>query len=74
MTTVTTKSGVLVTLTQDAFLSGTNDAPYYEAHGVDADGYDYKVTWDCVDNYMELEDESDCCDWENYSVSLVGQI
>ena len=67
---ITLANGVTISLTQQAYLSGTNDAPRYEARAVDADGNEYTVTWTPYENFMELEDESDCCDWDDYEVTM----
>lgn len=66
---VTLADGVTISLTQQAYLSGTNEAPIYTARAVDAEGNEYTVTWRPFDNFMELEDESDCCDWDVYEVT-----
>lgn len=59
----------IVHLTQQAYLAGTKDQPVYRANGVDDEGNDYRVTWTPYDNFMEFDDESDCCDWDKYTVS-----
>lgn len=53
------------TLTQEAYMAGTHDAPHFEAHAVDADGNEYMVQWDVRDNWREMDDQSDMCDWDN---------
>ena len=69
--TVTTDGGVDVFLTQQAFITGNGTTDWYQAHGVDADGNDYRVTWDCVDGYMEMDDESNCADWDKYEIEAI---
>ena len=67
MTTVNYE-GKDYTLTQEAYMAGTHDQPHYEAHAVDADGNEYMVQWDVVDNWQEIAetgDQSDMCDWDN---------
>ena len=38
---------------------------WFEAHGQDADGNDYKITWPVTDHEAEAES---CCDWERYAI------
>lgn len=66
--TITMDDGKLVYLTQQAYLAGTNEDPRYQASAVDADGNDYQVAWTPYENFMEFEDESDCCDWDKFEV------
>ncbi|WP_019156825.1 hypothetical protein [Robertmurraya massiliosenegalensis] len=56
--------GKVIRLTQNAYLDGTHENPYYSANGIDAEGNEYEITWDVVENWKELEDESECCDWD----------
>ena len=53
------------TLTQEAYMAGTHDQPQFEAHAVDGDGNEYMVQWDVRDNWREMDDQSDMCDWSN---------
>jgi len=49
----------------------------YKAHAVDADGIEYMVLWDLRVGraaYMAMEDESDACDWRDYSVTVIGSV
>lgn len=59
--------GVKYWLTQDAYLTGQIEAPYYEAAAIDKAGARYMVYWDILPeidiNY--IEDEHECCDWDN---------
>lgn len=66
--TIKMDGGKLVFLTQQAYLAGTNENPRYQAAAIDADGNDYQVTWTPYENFMEFEDESDCCDWDKFEV------
>lgn len=44
--------------------------PVYACKAIDKDGNEFMVEWDPVENFMELEDESQCCDWNKpYNVS-----
>jgi len=40
---------------------------FYEALAVDADGYEYLVKWDIVNE--NCSDESDACNWEIFKVT-----
>lgn len=54
------------TLQQDAYIDGVaGDTPVYKAMALDDEGNEYEVTWEVVDHWEELEDESEMCDWEN---------
>lgn len=55
-----------VALTQQAYIDGNADErPVYKANGIDPEGEEYEVTWDVVDNWEEIEDEEEMCDWDN---------
>lgn len=62
-------NGKIIHITQDAYLAGTNTEPVYQAAAKSDDGDDYRVTWVPVDNFMDLEDESECCDWDDFVIS-----
>ena len=54
------------TLTQQAYIDGPADGtPVYKATAVDQEGNEYEVEWEVRENWEEIEDESDMCDWEN---------
>lgn len=54
------------TLTQDAYIDGSADeTPYYRAMAEDAEGNEYEVFWDVLENWKEIEDEQEMCDWDN---------
>lgn len=56
------------TLTQEAYITGNNENPYYEAAAVDENGEKYMVIWYILDNYNpEDGDEGEACDWESPS-------
>lgn len=65
--------GKEITLTQEAYLTGTQEAPYYEATGTDQEGNEVTVKWEIKPQWLsedgtlngELEDESDACDWDS---------
>ncbi|MDW0113751.1 hypothetical protein QT711_11185 [Sporosarcina saromensis] len=68
-----TFEGIEYTLTQEAYLTGTHESPYYEATGIEADGNEVTVTWKIKEHWLNddgelnglLEDESEACDWDN---------
>lgn len=67
-------NGRTIHLTQQAYLAGSNERPLYQANASDEDGNEYLVTWMPYDNYQDLMrdgDESDCCDWDDYSVTEI---
>lgn len=53
---------------QEAYLAGTHENPVYQAMAEDVVGNQYRVVWYPYDNFMDFEDESDCCDWDVYNV------
>lgn len=59
--------GKEIFLTQGPYIDGTHESPYYRAHAIDLEGNEYKVTWDVVEGYEQLEDAADHCDWDNPS-------
>lgn len=60
--------GKTIELMQDPYIDGMPDErPIYKAHGKDEDGNEYVITWDVVDGYEEIEDESEMCDWNKPS-------
>lgn len=63
-----THNGMILALVQQPYLDGTHEAPVYRAHAKGADDNDYIVTWQVKDGWQSTEDESDCCDWSEYSV------
>jgi len=51
-------------LTQNAYVTGSLEAPYYTAHALDKDGNEYEVRWKIIcDDFDNLEDESNACNW-----------
>ena len=61
-----TFEGYEYTLTQEPYIDGVSgETPYYTATAVDADGEQHQVIWDVVDEWGEIEDESDMvADWD----------
>lgn len=62
--------GCRLALAQQAECSNgpDRDNMTYEARAIDADGNEYRVSWDCLEGWFEMEDESDRCDWSKYEV------
>ena len=54
------------TLTQEAYIAGTNENKYYEAAAIDENGNKYIVVWNILDNYNpeDGDDEGWAGDWE----------
>ncbi len=51
-----------LTLTKPPYL----DVDAYHAHATDKEGNEYMVTWEIInDNFENLTDESDACDWDH---------
>lgn len=48
--------GKQYTITQDAYIDGTNETILYRAHGVDADGNAVRVTWGVTEQWQTDED------------------
>ncbi|EIT85924.1 hypothetical protein A374_08814 [Fictibacillus macauensis ZFHKF-1] len=64
-----TYKGKEITLVQDPYIDGVSgQRPHYKATGEDVEGNEYLVTWDVKDNWEEIEDESEMCDWNQYEV------
>jgi len=64
-----------VYLTQQAYITGTSECPYYEAHAIDKEGKQYLVQWNLKPglNLDDIEDESLACNWEKpNSIQLIN--
>lgn len=57
--------GTEVFLTQDPYIDGTHESPYYRAHAIDLDGNQYHVYWDVIDGWQQMDDAADHCDWDS---------
>lgn len=70
---VKTTDGTVVHLTQQAYSVnyGTDGDVVYRAHGKDADGNEYMVTWQTYDNADEIENEDEMCDWSEYDIEAI---
>ena len=61
-----------IELTQEPYLTGTSDKPYYEGHAVDAEENGYIVRWDVLGEYDPADgDEGLACEW-NKPVSIIS--
>lgn len=67
------KDGKLYILTQQAYLDGTNDHPYYTAGAIctadtaDEDGWQpyYRIQYEILDSYRPEDMQEDCaCNWD----------
>lgn len=56
-------------LTQDAYLGDTCGFPVYKASAMDFVGNEYEITWELRNGWEDMEDASDHCFWEDYSVN-----
>lgn len=66
-----TLEGQIILLTENAYLEGESDNPFYLANAVDNFGNDYEVIWLKCD--LDQLDPSDTCDWESpCKISFVG--
>jgi|SRR5690625_1060487 len=55
-----------VALTQQAYIDGQMDeAPVYKALGIDDEGNKYEIEWSVKDNWEQIEDEEEMCDWDS---------
>jgi hypothetical protein len=61
--------GKELSLQQQPFLSHRLGKDIYKAWALDEDENEYEVIWDI--NNPEGEDESEACDWEEYSVQAL---
>ncbi|REK69358.1 hypothetical protein [Paenibacillus paeoniae] len=53
-------NGIGITLTQLPFIDGPmGERPLYKARGQDGSGNGYLVKWEVVENWQDIEDESD---------------
>ena len=60
--------GKTLKLTQQAFCGNYPGIDVYVAAAVDEEGNEYQVKWNCLEGWMDMDDESDCCDWSIYTV------
>lgn len=58
--------GIGLSLTQEAYITGSLDNLYYEAHAIDNDGVGYLVRFSIKEGYNpEEQEECDACDWKH---------
>ena len=59
-------------LTQQAYITGTNEEPYYLANAIDSEGNEYEVEWylnkDTKEAYDEIERQRELGEVPNYSL------
>lgn len=65
---VIAEDGTIIYLTQQAYVGAQPGCAHYQAKGEDAAGNEYMVIWECTDGWEAMEDESDCCDWDSYTI------
>lgn len=56
-------------LTQNPYLGDTCGFPVYKAAAMDFVGNEYEITWELRNGWEDMEDASDHCFWEDYSVN-----
>src|SRR5690625_1725417 len=55
-----------VALTQQAYIDGPADeTPFYKASGIDKEGNEYEIEWSVKENWEQIEDEEEMCDWDS---------
>ncbi len=65
--------GKTLTVTQQPYAELYVLDTVYTAHAIDEEGNDYKVFWPIIcEDFYNLQDESDACDWTDYKVVKVG--
>lgn len=63
--------GKIITLIQQPYLEEVNNCAFYRATAWDDEGNRYDVMWDVLEGWEDMEDESDCCDWDIFEVKEV---
>lgn len=56
---------VIVALTEQAISENYLDTVRYYANAIDINGNRYKVAWDVVDGFENLQDETETCEWDS---------
>ena len=51
-------------LTQQPYITSAGGRPWYEAIAISADGDTARIEWAVVDEWEDIEDESEACDWD----------
>lgn len=57
-------------LQQAPYLCGTNESVKLRAFAKCGAGIEYFVYWIPYDNYEEIDDDLDICDWDKYTVEI----
>ncbi len=51
-------------LTQQPYIMGAGEQPWYEAVAINIYGDTARIEWAVVDDWRDIEDESDVCNWD----------
>ena len=51
-------------ITQEPYITGTNESPHYMGKGFSSDGMEYWLTWEIRDDYDGRNGEENACDWD----------
>lgn len=51
-------------LTQQPYIAGTDERPWYEAIAIDINGDAVLIKWAVADHWKDIEDESERCEWD----------
>ncbi len=55
--------GITWYLTQQPYITSAGKRPWYEAIAINANGDTARIVWSVRDDWKDVEDESDACDW-----------
>ncbi len=55
--------GITWYLTQQPYITSAGKQPWYEAIAINANGDTARIVWSVRDDWKDVEDESDACDW-----------
>ena len=59
------QSDITVALSQQAYIDGSAvERPIYKASGVDSEGNEYEIEWEVFENWEQIEDMQEMCDWD----------
>ena len=65
-------NGKILTLIQQAFIDGLEGDEHYKAKAMDSDENEYMIRWEITaENWKEVEDESNMCDWDEFTVEVL---
>lgn len=66
---------IILTLTQEAYITGPHEDPWFEAAAIDPEGEDYMVHWTITDDDVRngtADDWGCACDWSHPSAIYRG--